>query len=133
MVNQEILEGLKAAVARGEKIEQAKMTFSNAGYPVNEIEEAISELQVPSQTAPVDKKNSDQKISDYETQKEKPLNPKPAQVEQKISKYGDEKNPKKKNIMIIFLISILTLLLGGLASMFVFKDQMMVLLEKIFD
>jgi|SRR3989338_957403 len=40
MVNQDILEGLKHAVARGEPLQKAMMTFFNAGYKKEEIEEA---------------------------------------------------------------------------------------------
>jgi len=40
MVNEEILGGLKSAINRGESLKRAMMTFYNAGYKKEEIEEA---------------------------------------------------------------------------------------------
>ena len=40
LTNQEILGGLKAAIARGEELKDAMMTFYQAGYDKTEIEEA---------------------------------------------------------------------------------------------
>lgn len=40
MVNQEILGGLKSALARGDSLQKAMITFFNAGYKREEIDEA---------------------------------------------------------------------------------------------
>ena len=45
MVNQDILGGLKSALERGESLKQAMMTFYNAGYRKEEIEEAARALK----------------------------------------------------------------------------------------
>lgn len=50
MVNVEILEGLKAGLERGQSLKRAMMSFFNAGYKREEIEEAARALsQVPIQ------------------------------------------------------------------------------------
>jgi hypothetical protein len=47
-VNEEIFGGLKVAIERGESLKKAMMTFYNAGYKKEEIEEAAQYLsQVP--------------------------------------------------------------------------------------
>lgn len=50
MVNQEIVEGLRTALGRGYSLEQAMMSFFNAGYKKEDIEEAARALYThPSQ------------------------------------------------------------------------------------
>ena len=44
-LKQALFEGLKRAVKKGEALRQAMMSFYNAGYPKEEIEEAARELQ----------------------------------------------------------------------------------------
>jgi hypothetical protein len=53
MVSEEIIGGLISALSRGEPLQQAMMTFYNAGYGKDEIEEAakIVYTQVGAQTA----------------------------------------------------------------------------------
>ena len=47
-MNQEIFEGLKAALERKQSLKRAMMSFFNAGYSKPEIEEAAGALsQVP--------------------------------------------------------------------------------------
>jgi hypothetical protein len=53
MTNEEILGGLKSAINRGESLKRAMMTFYNAGYKKEEIEEAarvLNERPVETQT-----------------------------------------------------------------------------------
>ena len=45
MVNEEIFGGLKLALSKGETLKQAMMSFYNAGYKREEIEEAARALQ----------------------------------------------------------------------------------------
>jgi len=44
-MNQDIFEGLKVAMGRGESLEEAMQTFYNSGYEKREIEEAARALQ----------------------------------------------------------------------------------------
>ncbi|MEK6824122.1 MAG: hypothetical protein AABY06_03745 [Nanoarchaeota archaeon] len=41
MVNEEILGGLRHALNRGESLEKAMISFYNAGYRKDEIEEVV--------------------------------------------------------------------------------------------
>ncbi len=79
-MNEEILGGLRLALSRGESLRQAMMSFYNAGYKKEEIEEAAKvaqnaniqpQVQKPSpkqvtEKAPTGKvKKSAQKVSSY--------------------------------------------------------------------
>ncbi|MCX6751009.1 MAG: hypothetical protein NTZ83_06110, partial [Candidatus Pacearchaeota archaeon] len=44
MMNEEIIGGLISALSRGETLENAMMTFYNAGYKKEEIEESAKEV-----------------------------------------------------------------------------------------
>lgn len=44
MINEEIVGGLVSALSRGEPLEKAMMTFFNAGYKKDEIEESAQEV-----------------------------------------------------------------------------------------
>ena len=46
MVMEDILEGLKLAMARGDSLQKAMMSFYNAGYKKEDIEEAARALQM---------------------------------------------------------------------------------------
>jgi len=78
MVNEEIFEGLKLALSKGESLKQAMMSFYNAGYKKEEIEEAARALQgqriekEPIQTV----------------QQAKPKKQKEIKTPQKVSGYG---------------------------------------------
>ena len=83
MPNQEILGGLRAALNKGELLEKVMLSFYNAGYRKEEIEEATRfiqqegvQFQVAQETKlmPV-KLNSQSKISSYGQTKSKKINP----------------------------------------------------------
>jgi len=79
MVNQEILGGLRLVLNRGESLEKAMLSFYNAGYKKEEIEEAAKFLQNPeqiqntqqSETPNTAIKPSSKKVSDYNTENPK--------------------------------------------------------------
>jgi len=76
MPNQEILGGLRHSLNRGESLEKAMLSFYNAGYKKEEIEEAARFVQsggIPIST-PV-QLNPQPKISSYGQEKLKKLNP----------------------------------------------------------
>lgn len=173
-VNQEILEGLRTALSRGYPLESAMMSFFNAGYKKEEIEEAARALYThPSQPLshpgkatpeqlkkPISYKTQqiethtfgpseeEQEEAEKEEAKEeeekvevttKPLKPsafeKPEEKEEEkkeipvdkakaeVSKYEEKTKPKGKLITIILII-LLFLMVSGLISIFVFKDQL---------
>ena len=82
MPNQEILGGLKHALNRGESLEKAMISFYNAGYRKEEIEEAARFIQ--------------QGGAPLSAAKETKLIPTQLNQQSKISLYGQEK-PKKLN------------------------------------
>jgi len=51
-MNEDILEGLRNALFKGESLNQAMQSFQNAGYDIKEVQEAARALQpnIPTQT-----------------------------------------------------------------------------------
>ena len=116
MIRQDILGGLKLAMSKGESLKQAMMSFYNAGYKKNEIEDAARALsQIPRA----------QKIQPVRSQKQQPK-----QI-QKVSDY-EQKPPKLKQKLVLFLlIFILIILLGILTSVFIFKSDVIDFLNRL--
>ncbi len=147
MVNQEILEGLRNALARGYSLESAMMSFFNAGYKKEEIEEAAGFLhQHPSHPLSHPEKPSSPEALESEQIKKtetetvskipyKPLKPsvpsapsaqaqKPVQpvIKKRISEYEPEPS-KKIKLKIIILIILLVILAGAFIGVIIFKEQ----------
>ncbi len=153
MANMEILEGLRAGLERGQSLKRTMMSFYNAGYSKAEIEEAARALSqqpkepVFSLSAAAPSAGSPSKIPQkttpqfQEKKENKPKNifsginfqkkPQPVQVQQQpqtqqtvqnVSQYEKPKNNHDK-LMIIILISVLVLLVGILAVVFFFREQ----------
>ncbi len=152
MVKEEIFEGLKVALAKGETLQKAMMSFFNAGYSKEEIEEAARQLQMSqvsqsqqaptqpaqqtssSQSAPSQKTQPQpQKTQSQPTQKQKkpekkisktkPSQKPPKKTVQKVSAY-EGKHKSKSIIVTGILIFVLLLLLGVLVAVFLFKDKL---------
>ncbi len=146
MVREDILGGLRAALQRGESLRQAMLTFFNAGYIKEEIEEAAREFETektlqPQQAQPVlfipqevasrtdemTQAPSVQKVSAYG---EKPIRTVPViqqpiiMAPQRVSGYGEVGKPRGKAVVFI-LVALLLILLGILAALFFFKDEIM--------
>jgi hypothetical protein len=138
MVKQEIVAGLKASVARGEDLQNAMMSFFNAGYSKKDIQEAVDEMNMQkfeAQTQPsyVKEKKPVKKIA------------KKGQAVSKVSGYGEEKKVEKKQkisgygeapksrkwIWIILLIILLSLLIASLVGIIFFEDKVWEILGKI--
>jgi len=108
MVREDILGGLRTALARGQTLRQAMMSFYNAGYIKEEIEEAAKALQAEinqpvqfqSQTS-VEQADIFQRTDSQENQ---PVQPQPAQQPtqlqtiQKVSAYGQPVQPLQQTI-----------------------------------
>ena len=134
MVKEEIVEGLKYAVAKGESLPKAMMSFYNAGYLKKDVEEAARALQTPQlpQTQP-------QQPLQQQTQPQQPLQQQtqpqqipqtPVKVVQKVSAYGERPKSAGK-ALILMLVFFLILLLGVLVAVFLFKDELSELLGNI--
>lgn len=90
MVNHAIVEGIRNAVFRGESLKQAMMSFYNAGYDRDEIEQAAKAFQegIVSGTQPAAKKQ--QPIQKQITPKQK------TQIKQQATKVSSYGKPKQK-------------------------------------
>ena len=129
MVKEEILEGLKYALAKGEPLPQAMMSFYNAGYLKKDIEEAARVLQVP-QLQPIQQVAQPvQQQAQQQAQPGQPLQA-PVRVIQRVSEYKER--PKTAGrALIILLVFFLIALLGVLVAVFLFKDELSELLGNI--
>ncbi|VVB83210.1 Uncharacterised protein [uncultured archaeon] len=185
-MNEEILGGLRSAIERGESLKKAMMTFYNAGYKKEQIEEAaqflsqnptaspvqilqpsvsaekpkqktfgIFQQKTPEQKStlplqvPANKINSSpipqavipdiskapksiqqpaQVVSNYGEQQISQVQP--ATI-QKVSNYGNE--DVKDRVAIIILVVVLIFLVGILASVFLFKQEITNFLSGLFS
>ena len=155
MINQSILEGLKRATEKGEPLRRAMMSFYNAGYPKEEIEDAARALKMQTiQEEPIqtinqkinsEKKSSDttlnqpQKVSGYGNSGERLQNrtiQKFQEPEKNLSentqKISNYEQPKKSKFWIIFLIIILLIFMSGLILFIFFKEQILNFFNKLF-
>jgi len=174
MVNEEIFEGLKLALSKGESLKQAMMSFYNAGYKKEEIEEAARALQgqriekEPIQTVQQAKPKKQkeiktpQKVSGYGTPEQIEIQPSPkikqgidAAIKQlkkikvhtvpktirqkpvktvspkRVSSY--EKKPKPRGKLItLLLIFFLLFLVGVLAAIFLFREELVEAFNSLF-
>ena len=136
MVIEEISAGLKNALERGQSLKSAMMSFYNAGYEKGEIEEAaraLAELKVE----PIQQASKTSILTGMPVPEKKPESKPIAQKEipttmQKVSNYGGEKRSFRSKIIIITLVFLLFLLVGTLVAIFLFKDQLISLLNTIF-
>lgn len=102
MVNEGILGGLKLALSKGESLKQAMMTFYNAGYKKEEIEEAARVLQKESTEAAIQQKSKESLKQERIQKSSKPKKQIKAPA-QKVSAYGEQtkiKPPLKKEISV---------------------------------
>lgn len=128
MVNTEILEGLKQAMARGESLPRAMQSFTNAGYSQEEVDEASHYLQagtIPIQQSVLSLAPTLQKFPPLPTQ---PVSQPPTpQVIQQVNVLPIQNSEQKKDIgtgWIILLIVLLVILLGALFGTIFFKDSL---------
>jgi len=158
MTNQEILGGLKSAIERGGNLKEAMMTFYRAGYEKHEIEEAAKAYidlgKITAQTLEMkpnsikpltkkeeksDKVKTKQKIFSTMGEKQESgirgggeQNAKSETV-QKISQYESKvKEPIKGKSITLVLVFILIALLGFLALVILFKDEIVVFFNNLF-
>ena len=125
MVKEEILEGLKYALAKGEPLPQAMMSFYNAGYLKKDIEEAARVLQAP-QLQPT------QQFTQPDQQQAQPgqLPQTAVRVVQRVSEYKERPKTAGK-ALILMLVFFLILLLGVLIAVFLFREELSELLGNI--
>ena len=135
MPNEEILGGLKAALARGESLKKAMMSFYSAGYKKEDIEAAARALygqgEQPIRTGMTQlAKQIQQPIQKIKSKLQKAPQPKPAKSVQRVSNYEQPK--PRSNWLLFLLIFFLILLLGILAGVYFFKQEVMDLFNSLF-
>jgi hypothetical protein len=93
MVNKDILGGLESAMARGESIQKAKLSFQNAGYKNEEIEEAARALsQSPDILArPVQRKQPMKKMKERSARE-----PKDRKVHEEERRMSEQQEEEKR-------------------------------------
>jgi|TARA_Y100000034_G_scaffold136933_1_gene217298 ATP-dependent Zn protease len=125
-MKEDILEGLKSAVSKGESLKQAMQSFYNAGYKKEEIEEAARDLQ-KNQV-----ENKKQPIKQEKSYKEKIEISKGEKPVQRVSNYEQTSEKPKRNILIFVLTIILLVLLGIIIGLFLFREELTGLLNRFF-
>ena len=147
MINRDIVEGLRNALSRGNTLEQAMMSFFNAGYKKEEIEEAARALhEHPSQPLSHPQKPTPEEIKKPVIKPLSPeLHPKPqakppeiskpsevkTQEKQIVSKY-EEKIETKGKLVTILLLSALFVLILLFIGAFIFKDELINFFNNLF-
>lgn len=157
MVRQDILGGLRVALSKGEPLQSAMQSFYNSGYKKEDIEEAAQALYTenpqtrqtaqepaspifqksqqlvvqqtyPSQIQQAPSQQVQQPIQTQQTQQSQQ-----PQVRQFVSNYEQPEQKKKIDLITIVLVLILVCLLGVLAGVFFFKQQLVEFLTKYLD
>ena len=143
MVRDDIFGGLKSALARGQSLKQAMMSFYNSGYPKAEVDEAanalkeegvsVGQIQQPQQIQYAAKSQTSQKnfsspmaqkVSLYGGQPVQILQPglqRPVFV-QAVSAYEQPCKAPGKAVIFI-LVFLLLMLVGALTAVFFFKEE----------
>ena len=131
MPKEEIIAGLKYAVAKGDLLPKAMMSFYNAGYLKKDIEEAARALQSPQLLRVQQPIQPTQQPIQPQAQQpaQQPIQPKAPVVVQRVSAYEEKAKPGKA--LMFILVFFLILLLGILVAVFLFKDELSALLGGI--
>lgn len=130
MVKEELVYGLKIAMQEGETLENAMNTFYNAGYLKDDIEEAAMAVEAPAFSPETLKQLYNEKQVPKAKQLPTDLQ-NPPRVIQNVSIY--EKKPSRTGTAVtIVLVALLLILLGILAAVILFKDQLSGLLGNLF-
>lgn len=144
MVNQDILGGLKSALARGYSLEEAMFSFLNGGYKKEEVEEAAQSLQIQVAQTPSSSDWLPQPIwarqkgiqAPLMAQKSKLAVPaakaQPKQVVTRgVAAYTSQDGSKIRTVTIILVI-LLVVLVGILGLMYIFRDQIIDFFNSLF-
>ncbi len=128
----EITEGLKRALARGEPMGHAKQTFVNAGYSSSEVEQAARMLNSPTQEVALETNEPKGKKPKQIKNKIGTLHPTTnsrSSIKQKVSEY---KTKPKVDWVLILMIFIFLILVGVLVAVFFFKPQLVDFFNNLF-
>jgi len=96
MVNHEIVEGLRTALARGYSLQQAMISFFNAGYKKEDIEEAARALYThPSQPLSHPGKPTPEEVKKPVSHKTQPIQTHQAAQQMQPAQTSEKPKPKK--------------------------------------
>ena len=125
-MKEDILEGLKNALAKGESLQQAMQSFHNAGYEMKDIEEAARELQskMPQYYPKPLKIQKKQEIPNKKEFSTKP----PVQI---VSNY-EKKQTNPRKIILIVIVSLIIVLIIFLGGILLFKERLLEFFSSLF-
>lgn len=142
----DILEGLKNALVKGNTLKQAMMSFYNAGYKKEEIEEAARalyppQLSPPPSSQPSQKPSVPQKpikqaekqtnINVYQEEKVPSTAIQTSEDRQLISKYESKTSPKGKLTLVLLLMSLIAFILVVI-GVFMFYSELIDFFKSLF-
>jgi hypothetical protein len=139
MVNPDLVGGLKSALERGESLKQGMMSLFNSGYKREEIEDAARNLNStptlgivqPKSLSPINPLPKTPSVPEKKEEKKQKLIPVKVQPYpqlqvapqvQKVSYYPAA--PPNDKAIITILTVILVFLLSTLATIFIFKNEL---------
>lgn len=126
-MKEDIFEGLKNALSKGESLQTAMQSFYNAGYDVKDIQVAARKLQ-SKMHKPYSNFNSAKSRIKQNQHTEKNL---PSSSAQKVSNYEQvQTNPRK--IIVIIIIILLILLIVALSGIFLFRETILGFFSNLF-
>jgi cobalamin biosynthesis Mg chelatase CobN len=150
MVNEDILGGLVSALTRGESLKKAMMTFYNAGYKKEEIEEAARKLQQVTIQSPTEwrpqpiwaskqqkrtqtaqSRPSESGAPQASLQSQQASTQKSGQQPRKQVSSYEKKNTGSRTITIL-LVTLLLILVGLLATVIIFKEEVVRIFSNLF-
>ena len=144
MVNEEILGGLRSALNREESLKKAMMSFYDAGYKKEDIEVAARALQEEKfgqsihQTQPtgqpVQQAKKIQQAQPAQQIKSGPetIPQQPIKTVQRVSNYEQENFKPEREWLLFVMIALLLVLVGILAAVFLFKEELTEFFNKLF-
>ncbi|MBU2562362.1 MAG: hypothetical protein KKF68_01750 [Nanoarchaeota archaeon] len=132
MVKEEILEGLRIALSKGETLQQAMISFYNAGYKREEIEEAARDLTIQIQKPVQQSPPQEKQISNKPIFPKKPPPPITYNSIASVSEYGPKKKVSKEKIIALVLVILLLILIGVLGLLFLFKEELVNFFNSLF-
>jgi len=137
-IREDIAAGLKQAIERGFGLEEAKRSFINAGYNIEDVNAAIFSLSGQISSPKIPPSNLNEPVlpqTSSQTPRPSPQTPLPKtqyppipkipQLSSEKKSSTNQNNPKKRvsKSLIIVLVIVLLFLLIILGALFIFKDK----------
>lgn len=124
MTKEDILGGLRNAMSKGASLKDAMQSFYNAGYKKEEIEQVAREFQSQQKI----QQNQNQQMQIQKSQSKQQTN----QYKQSLQSQDYIKPQSSNKGWIIFFIILLLILIGAAISLFIFKSEIIELINNSF-